>query len=107
MVQDLKSLPLAGDTTEEHFSSGFQPGKGHAERRILARMHEREICNFYAPLMTASGWHVTEDKCFPTTDADHTLITFRKSNIDFRIINLSMDVSGMTTYSLVANWPAT
>jgi hypothetical protein len=103
VVQELKSLPLPPGSIEEHFSSGFQPSKGSAERTIVSGLPEKETCAFYQPIMAETGWRLVKNECYPAQEG-HTLIEFRKGVKIWKIDSGKESSSGGKELILVTIW---
>jgi hypothetical protein len=104
MVQELKTLPLPPNSTEQDLSSGFQPGTGgRASRTILTGSHAKEVCAFYSSLLSVSGWRLAQEMCYPSVEP-HVLIEFRKGHEYRNITYLGDDILGRTKYAIVAGW---
>ncbi len=104
VVKELKTLPLPANVADEDFSSGYQPwSRGRASRTILAGIHPKELCDFYASLLISSGWLQTDEKCYPG-DRGHVLIALRKGHQVFELVYLGGDVMGRTKYVMSEGW---
>ncbi|MGA2672106.1 MAG: hypothetical protein ABSE99_02655 [Terracidiphilus sp.] len=91
VVQELRSLPLPSDATEQGFTSGYQPEKGRASRTIAFGRSAKDLCAFYSDIMTESGWQLVQEECYPSS-AGHALIVFRRGQVTFKIVSGKQDI---------------
>jgi hypothetical protein len=101
--RELLALPLPRDTTQENFVSGYQPSKGSAARTVASGQSEREMCDFYAPILLQAGWKKTRDACYPASEP-RVLASYARDNITFDIFFLRNNVSGNREYILQSHW---
>jgi hypothetical protein len=104
VVQELKSLPQPPQSAEVDFSSGFQPRVGKAERKIVSRLSEEELCAFYRPIMANSGWRLVRDNC-DRWPGPYTLMEYQKGHVNWSLraaIQNSSEVEH--EYDLVSTW---
>ncbi|MGA3373080.1 MAG: hypothetical protein ABSC48_15085 [Terracidiphilus sp.] len=103
VAQELRSLPLPPLTTETDFTSGYQPSKGIAARKIITGISAKDICSFYRPVMADLGWQLVKEECYPSSEGD-TLISFRKGMVTCAIHQGKEDGFSGTKYTIVSSW---
>ena len=106
MVEELKALPLPPGTSEQSFSSGYQPSKGSALRTILSAASAQDLCGFFLQTLTSKGWHLVEQSCF-SGEWGHAMMVLRKGMFTCKLVYVRQNGStGMFTYELLATWPS-
>lgn len=104
VAQELRALPVPPGSIEKHFSSGFQPGKGMAERTIVSRLSEKQLCAFYRLMMAKSGWQLVHEGCYSSYEF-HNVMEYQKGPVDFRIGTTDQYGTNMNhEYALFSSW---